>query len=291
MPGSIAAALPTIANVGGSIIGGMNSSNASSKAAAAQEAAQAANLQRANDVWTKTQSNLDPNIKAGNDATGAQAGLLGLGNASQNGSANDAFQRFLDSSGYKFQEGQGEQALNNANAMSFNSGATGKALLNYGQQAGRGALAGYMGNLGSLADRGVNASQIEGQNGNQFVQNAGGFATANANAIGANAYGQANANTGMAQGILGNLPGMASGIGGALSSFMQPGATPPAGSFGIENIPTLPAGTNLSTNSFPGGEIPNVNMTAPQVGGALSNPYHVNVGANETSGDLSALKL
>ena len=291
MPGSIAAALPAVANVAGSVIGGMNSSNAASTAAQAQEAAQQANLTRANGVWTKTQGNLDPTIQGGQGALSTEQGLLGLGTPQQAGSANASFQNFLDSTGYGFQFGQGEQALSNANAMSFNSGATGKALLNYGQQAGRGALQGYIGNLDNLQNRGVSAAGTEGQIGQNYVQQAGGFQTALANAVGGNAYGQANANTGLTQGILGQVPS----LGGALSSFAQ---TPPATtSISTAGIPeTLPVGADF--------QMPNTAISGtgvlPQITGNQNtmpdrpDPNHVIVGAGESApagGALSPMNI
>lgn len=118
---------------------------------------------------------------AGSTALGAQgtlqgqeAALLGLGGDSAK--ANAAYQNYLGSTGYKFQLGQGQEAVsgNAASKGMLNSGATAKALTQYGQNLGSSYFNNYLGQLGNLntqyqgtANAGIGAAEAVGQAGTQ----------------------------------------------------------------------------------------------------------------------------
>ena len=97
-------------------------------------------------------------------------GLLGLGGNQQ--AANNALGNFLNSSNYKFQLNQGLNAAsgNAATRGMLDSGATLKALNDYGQNMAHGALQGYMGNLYNLGTQGLDALKTVGAAGSQAGQ-------------------------------------------------------------------------------------------------------------------------
>lgn len=150
--------------------------------AAAKAAAQSLAFQK--QVYGDTQGNVQPTVNRGNAAGGELAGLLGTGGDPQ--ASQDAFNKYLGSTNYQFQLGQGEKALTFANAPAFNSGATAKALNNYAQGQAGSALSGYEGLLQGQQGLGTSAALGLGQIGtgisaqnsqtNQYLGNAQGNA-------------------------------------------------------------------------------------------------------------------
>jgi hypothetical protein len=116
-----------------------------------------------------------------------------------------AFQNYLNSTGYNFQMDQGQRAITGSAAAKgiTNSGATAKALTQYGQNLASTTFNNYLGNLSNLngqqqttANAGVNAATATGQAGTS-----GGAGASQATQAGGNAAGGA---TGTAAGILGS---------------------------------------------------------------------------------------
>lgn len=93
-------------------------------------------------------------INSGQTANSAITGLLGIGGDPQ--AAQDAFNNYLGSTGYQFQLGQGQDAVNSNMAARglLNSGATGKALTKYGQNLASTTFNNYLNRLGSVQDTG-----------------------------------------------------------------------------------------------------------------------------------------
>lgn len=121
---------------------------------------------------------------AGSQATqgtqGAEAQLLGT-QPVQQGTTN-AFNNYLNSTGYQFQLGQGTSAITGSAAARgiLNSGSTAKALTNYGQNLASTTFNNYLGQLGGLnsqqqgsANLGVNAAEATGAAGTTGGGNAG----------------------------------------------------------------------------------------------------------------------
>lgn len=164
-------------------------------ASAAKSAKQAAdkNLAFNNKVYGDAQGNLQPTIGQGQQAGSALAGLLGIGG--DPAASARAFDNFRNSTNYNFLFNQGTNATKTANAPSFNSGATAKALINYGQGMAGNALSGYenmlagqqgLGAQSALGLAGV-GTNIAGQNAaanNSAAGAAGGAAITGANAFG-----------------------------------------------------------------------------------------------------------
>lgn len=127
--------------------------------------------------------------------------------------AQNAFQRYQDSTGYKFRMGEGMNALNTGYAAKglLNSGAAQKAALSYGQNIGSqefGNYLGYLGNQQGLGLGGASALAGVGQNYVNTVSannNSAGSAAANAALIKGSATGQM-------------WGGIANGIGNAFGS-------------------------------------------------------------------------
>jgi len=216
----------------GSIASGVIGSDAASGAAQAAKNAQQANNAAANSVYQTNTSNLQPYVNTGQSANGALAGLLGVGgNAAQ---SNADFQNYLNSTNYKFQLGQGEQAIDTANAPAFNSGATAKALNNYAQGQAGSALSAYEGQLSGLSNTGLQGASTLGSLGTQYASQ---IASNNNNA--ASIEGQAGLIG--ANAITGALGGLTSAYGS--SSF---GSSNPFSSFGS-------GGVSGTTTITPGG--------------------------------------
>ena len=88
---------------------------------------------------------------------------------------NAAFNNYLDSTGYKFQLGQGVQALTGSAAAKgiLNSGSTAKAVVNYGQGMGSNYFDKYLTQLGHLSSNGLTATGQIGSAGTSGGGNAG----------------------------------------------------------------------------------------------------------------------
>lgn len=76
--------------------------------------------------------------------------------------ANDAFQKYLGSTGYNFALDQGTNAITSNNAAKglLHSGATGKALEQYGQGLGGQYFNNYIQQLLGLGNQGIQAGQV-----------------------------------------------------------------------------------------------------------------------------------
>lgn len=132
---------------------------ASSDAKAAKRAEQ--HLQEARD-FAVNKSGLTDYANAGKTANGVVANLLnnnGTGAAGQQ-DAQAAFDNYLNSTGYRFQmkEGQDAIATSAASRGLLNSGATAKALTKFGQGTGSKYFNDYLNQEGTLANRGEAAS-------------------------------------------------------------------------------------------------------------------------------------
>lgn len=108
------------------------------------------------------------------DTQGLESGLLTSGaNTPQ---AQSAFGNYLNSTGYKFQQQQGTQAITGSAAARgiLNSGATAKALQTFGQGQAGASFGNYLGQLsglntqqGGVAASGLDAAKAIGANGTQ----------------------------------------------------------------------------------------------------------------------------
>jgi hypothetical protein len=165
----------TIASVGGKIAQGVGAQSAANAAKTA--ANQAIGFDKG--VYSDTQQALSPYITSGASATGALNGIL-------NGDPA-AFNKFRNSTNYQFLFDQGRQAVATSHAPSLISGATGKALTNYGQGMAGNALAAYTGLLNGQQQLGEQAGFHLGALGNQT-----GNLIGDALGFGAKAQGAAN---------------------------------------------------------------------------------------------------
>ncbi len=188
MPAAAATAAATVASAG-------LSANAAGKASKAASNASNANLAFTNRVYGDAQTNLQPTIGGGIRAGNALQGLLGIGGDPE--ASRKAFDTFRHSTNYDFLFDQGRQAVDTSAAANFHSGATDKALINYGQGMAGNALAGYEGLLGGQQQLGAqsalglaNAGLGAGQQIASANNNAAGVAGA-AGIYGANAGGSA----------------------------------------------------------------------------------------------------
>lgn len=185
----------------GSAANGILGGSAAGSAAKAGEQAGAADSAYAQGIYNQASSNLNPTIQSGISSGNELSGLLGTGGDAASSQA--AFNKYLDSTNYKFQLDQGLNGIEYANAPAFNSGATAKALNNYAQGQAGSALQGYEGLLTGQQSLGAQSALGLGNIGvgiSQQVSNANNFG---ANAAGAGALGQANAYGNALSGVLG----------------------------------------------------------------------------------------
>lgn len=146
-----AAALVAAGSLGAAAIG----SSAASKAAKAQSNAEAQQLAFQQQVYGNAQTALNPSVNTGNAAGNQLAGLLNTGG--NPAASQDAFNKYLDSTNYKFVQNQGLQGIQYANAPAFSSGATAKALDTYNTGLAGNALGSYENMLQGQQGLGVQA--------------------------------------------------------------------------------------------------------------------------------------
>lgn len=164
---------------------------AAGQATKAAENAKNANLAYAKGIYNDASTNLNPAIHGGIASGNLLQGLLGTGG--DPAASQRAFDTFRNSTNYNFRLDQGQKSVDTANAPQFHSGATAKALLNYGQGMAGDALQGYEGmlqgqqTLGAqsalgLGNIGTNISQQVSSANNNYagVQGSAGIYAANA---------------------------------------------------------------------------------------------------------------
>lgn len=196
----------------GGIIGGVGSLFGGSKSdkQASQAALTGYNYLNGNAANKAVQANTAPAIQGQNTALGAQNNVANTANALLTGTAspeqNQAFGNYLNSTGYNFQKQQGTQAITGSAAARglLNSGATGKALTQYGTNLASTTFNNYLGQLQGVSNQYGNVAQGYG---GQVAQGAGA----------AQAVGQAGTSGGGAAASAmtsGNSTQSGSGIGG-----------------------------------------------------------------------------
>lgn len=104
-----------------------------------------------------------------NNGTAANATASALLNGTANPQQTNAFNTYLNSTGYNFQKQQGTGAITGSAAARgmLNSGGTAKALQKFGQGQGANYFSNYINQLGSLTGQGLTASGQIGQAGTQ----------------------------------------------------------------------------------------------------------------------------
>ena len=203
-----------VAAVGG-IAAAKISSNATNKASQASQSAADAQIANAN-ANRDYQYNLNaPTIQSGATADSRIAALLGLGG--DQAGADQAFAGYRDSTGFNFRQQQGENAVNsNAYARGMgNSGATLKALTQYGQNIGSQEFGNYLGQLGGVSAAGANARGLVAGVGNNAVNG-------QAQALANNATNQGNAAIAQGNNLSGTIGNLAQIGGYALQSSYNP---------------------------------------------------------------------
>ncbi len=218
MPAAIIGGLGLVGGIGGALI----SSNAAGNAADIASQTAAANNALQLQIYNENKGLAQPYIDRGNAAGTELNGFLGLGG--DPAATQAAFQTYLNSTGYKFNFDQGQNAVTGSKAASglLNSGSTLKALDAFGtglaDQYGQqyvGDLSGVsqqgLGALGTLTGAGTNyANQFSSNNNNA----AGIAATA-----GLTSAGQINGLIGNAFKAYGSFGGSSFGGGGGSAPY------------------------------------------------------------------------
>lgn len=121
--------------------------------------------QSGNYAYDALSSAYKPTIQQGVDAGSALSALLGLGGDASAQQA--AFQRFLDGSGYQFALDQGNRAITGTAAGRglLRSGATARALSDYGQKTGMSFFNEYLNRLSQQQAAGIAGGGLTAQAG------------------------------------------------------------------------------------------------------------------------------
>lgn len=178
----IGAAIGAVAGIGSAII----QSSAAGDAANAATQASSANNATTLGIYNANKANAQPFINNGVQASNQQAALLGLGGDPT--AAQNAFTKYLGSTGYNFQLGQGLNAVNNnyATRGALDSGAEVKALSDYAQGQASNSFQNYFNNVGGVTNTGLAATNaLAGVGTNvsgQIASNNNNAATAQGNA-------------------------------------------------------------------------------------------------------------
>jgi hypothetical protein len=160
MPAIIPIVAATIA-AGGAIAASSISSSAAKKVAGQAQQTAAANNQLQTDIYGQNKAELDPYAQRGNTAGSYIQSLLGLdGSPEAKAKADAAFQQYLGSTGYQFALDQGTRAATSGAAArgSLQSGATMRALAQYGQGLAAQRFQGFLGNVQTQQDTGLRAA-------------------------------------------------------------------------------------------------------------------------------------
>lgn len=131
-----------------------------SKQKSTQQSSSQSTSESGNNYWPQAQQQFGGVANQTAGAGNALQALLGIGGNKQQ--ANDAYNNFLDSTGFQQQLQQGSQAItgNNATKGLLDSGATLKALTGYGQGLAKQSFSDYLGNLFGLGNQGLQAGQL-----------------------------------------------------------------------------------------------------------------------------------
>ena len=228
------AAISAAASLGGAALQANAAGQAGKAGQAAADATVRANQQSLNTIG----NDVNPIIGYGNSAGNELAGLLGTGG--NPAASRAAFDTFRNSTNYNFLLKQGEQAQGFLNAPNLDSGATGKALINYGQGMAGNALQGYEGLLQNQEGLGLQGSGIYANAatnfGNQNMQARFGGANAMGNAALAQGQAGANALNGIGNLFSSSYGQMGSLFGGGSNAFSGYGQAPGAGTPGVNGF-------------------------------------------------------
>lgn len=186
----------------GAVAGGVASGKGASRAAQLQADATNKQTQALQAMYETNKGLMMPTYNNGAAAQARQQTLLGL----SGGDGADAQKILADSPGYRFSV---EQSMKAANAGAYasgmgNSGAAMKALQDRGNSLATQNYNNYVGQLGTVADRGVTAMQGLVQQGNQTTTQTNAVTQSGADAASANAVYQGNNLSNVIKGLAGS---------------------------------------------------------------------------------------
>lgn len=169
----------------GSVLSAKSQNKAAGKAADVSLEVAEKNNALAREIYGKNEGYLTPFMQTGTGAGSQINALLGLGGAAN---ANQAFNLFKNSTGYKFRVGEGMDAINSsyAGAGTLQSGAAMKAINQYGQDMASQEFGNYMNYLGNQQGVGLAGASALAGVGQNYVNtisannNSAGAAAANA---------------------------------------------------------------------------------------------------------------
>lgn len=253
---SIWSAVGSVAPLAGALIPGIAAPIAANQAAGGNSAA-------ANTVAGAVNTSgaaLNPYVGGGVNANTQLQSLFGINGIPAQQASIDAFE---NTPGFKFQEQQGDQAINRAAAASGNafSSSTLGALANYNSGLAASSYQNYINNLFGLNSTGENAAVARGSQAIQGANYQGGFQVGRGNAVAAGISGAAGAIPGVTAALPGAINGIAklfgSGSGSAWGGSTY-GGVDPFGNSGSGYDPSQP--TDYSSQIDQSAQLPNYNF-------------------------------
>ena len=167
-PAIIAAGIGAAGAIGGGLISSSAAGNAANIASQTAAANNALELQ----IYNENKGLAQPYIDRGNAAGGELSGFLGLGGDPAQSQA--ALNTYLNSTGYKFNMAQGQNAITSDKAAAglLNSGSTLKSLDQFGTGLADQYGQQYVGNLQDMEGKGVTALGDITQGGQNYANQA-----------------------------------------------------------------------------------------------------------------------
>jgi hypothetical protein len=153
----------------GTVASAAMASSANKKAVNAQTAAANTNNQLQRDLYESNKNLLNPYVQDGRDASSLLADFIGLSGDGER--SNAALDTFLNSTGYQNTVNRGVSAItsNRAAAGALDSGATLKAVSDYGQRTAMSYADRWLNLLSDRVGTGLNAAQAVAGAGQSFV--------------------------------------------------------------------------------------------------------------------------
>lgn len=229
----------------GGIFGKQSKQSASSQSQSTSSSVQ--DSRNWNNYWPQAQEDFGGVAQQSGQATNALSALLGLGGdpSAQQG----AFENFRNNTGYQFGLNQGVNAITGSNAAKglLNSGATAKAINQFGQDYASTKYNDYLSQLFNLSNQGLQAGQLLSGAGQESTSHGESQSQSTASS------------TSTGKGGKGGLGGL---VGGALSTVA---ASDRRLKKDIKFIRTLPNGLNVYSYKYINDKGPYIGVMADEV--------------------------
>lgn len=185
------------------LFGGSDSKNTSTQSSTSNSnSSQMSQSKSGNNAFGMMKDAYGGVMNMGNSAFGQMGALLGVGG--DKAAAEQGMNNYMDSSGLNFIMDQGSKAITNNAAVrgTMKSGATGKGLINFGQNVGKSFFNNYLDRLGGLFSGGLQGGGLISGAGNFSDSYSQGSSNANSQSQGSSS-GNSDTRGGIIPGLFG----------------------------------------------------------------------------------------